>query len=448
MTLDDIIANPRDHHLGSKCLGKCSVDSPMIGQRFVDDTRKVVLPYDDVTIRELHAKGHELPALEMAGPRRHLFHDPAWTRAAIVTCGGLAPGLNAVIKGVVQVLHFDYGVRNIFGIPYGYRGLNPAYRHAPVHLTPEIVDTLHEEGGTVLGSSRGEQEPSVMVDTLQRLNINILFCVGGDGTLRGAHAIQQEVEKRKLPISIVGIPKTIDNDLNLVDRTFGFETAVYKAAEIIANAHVEARGAYNGLSIVKLMGRDSGFIAAYATLANTVVNICLIPEIPFQLDGSNGLYEALARRFRSGKTHCVMVVAEGAGQELFKGAPEVRDASGNVLKNDIGDFLCANIRNHFESIGLDIGVKYFDPSYSIRSVPARGTDAIFCYQLAENAVHAAMSGRTDIVVGSTGGVFTHVPIPYATFQRKKIDVDGPLWHAVLSATRQEDYFHPQRRVKH
>lgn len=445
MTLEEIIANPSAFDLSCKCLGHCTVENPMIGQRFVDDERKVLLAADSQSYRELCAKGVEPPALEQAGPRKQLFHDPAWTRAAIVTCGGLAPGLNAVIKGVVQVLHFDYGVRNIFGIPYGYRGLNPLYRHAPVQLTPEIVDTLHEEGGTTLGSSRGEQDPKVMVDTLQRLNINVLFCVGGDGTLRGAHAIQQEVERRRLPISIIGIPKTIDNDLNLVDRTFGFETAVYKAAEIIANAHVEARGAYNGLSIVKLMGRDSGFIAAYATLANTVVNICLIPEVPFHLEGRDGLMEALERRFRNGKTHCVLVVAEGAGQELFQGKPELKDASGNTLKYDVGDYLCGYAKEHFDTLGLDVSVKYFDPSYSIRSVPARGTDAIFCYQLAENAVHAAMAGRTDIVVGSTGGVFTHVPIPYATYQRKKIDVNGPLWHAVLSATRQDDYFHPHHR---
>lgn len=447
MTLDEIIANPDKHDLRCKCVGKCSVDSPMIGQRFVDDSRRVVLPFDDVTIRALHAKGHEPPSLEMAGPRRHLFHDPSWTRVAIVTCGGLAPGLNAVIKGLVQVLHFDYGVRNIFGIPYGFRGLNPTYRLSPIELTPELVDTLHEQGGTILGSSRGEQDPSVMVDTLQRLNINILFCVGGDGTLRGAHAIHEEVVRRKLPISVVGIPKTIDNDLNLVDRTFGFETAVYKAAEIIYNAHMEARGAYNGLSIVKLMGRDSGFIAAYATLANTVVNICLIPEVQFSLHGKDGLLQALERRFHSGKTHCVLVVAEGAGQDLFDGSPETRDASGNVLKHDIGDFLCEKIKAHFEATKLEVAIKYFDPSYSIRSVPAQGTDAIFCYQLAENAVHAAMAGRTDVVVGSTGGIFTHVPIPYATFQRKKVDVDGPLWHAVLSATRQEDYFRPHQRKR-
>jgi len=445
MNLETILQSPQEHDLTPTVLGSCTVDNPITGQRFVEDGLRVLPTSDAIKLAELVARGVPLPGLEQAGPRQRIYHDPSWTRAAIVTCGGLAPGLNSVIKGLVQVLHFDYGVRHIFGIPYGYRGLNPKFRHAPVQLTPELVDTIHEEGGTMLGSSRGNQEPSVMVDTLQRLNINILFCVGGDGTLRGAHAIHQEVSRRKLPISVVGIPKTIDNDLNLVDRTFGFETAVYKAAEVITNAHVEARGAANGLSIVKLMGRDSGFIAAYATLANTVVNICLIPEVKFRLEGPEGLLEALRRRFERGKTHAVLVVAEGAGQDLFEGMPEVKDASGNVLKYDIGDHLVDKIRHRFSQLGLDLSLRYFDPSYSIRSVPARGTDAIFCYQLAENAVHAAMAGRTDVVVGSTAGTFTHVPIAYATSERKKLDVDGPLWHAVLSSTRQMDYFKSDRR---
>jgi 6-phosphofructokinase 1 len=438
--LEDILANPLEHDLGCRSLGLCTVDNPLTGLRFVQERDAVALSADSRTLVDLASRGVPVPSLEKAGPRAKIFHDPAWTRAAIVTCGGLAPGLNSVIKGVVQVLWFDYGVRHIFGIPYGYRGLNPKYRLAPVPLSPEVVDTIHEEGGTVLGSSRGAQDPATMVDTLQRLNINVLFCVGGDGTLRGAHAIAEEVGRRRLPISVVGIPKTIDNDLNLVDRTFGFETAVYKAAEIITSAHVEARGASNGLSIVKLMGRDSGFIAAHATLANTVVNICLVPEVEFRLEGPDGLFEALRRRFERGKTHAVLVVAEGAGQHLFKGLPEVKDASGNILKHDIGDHLVDKIRHHFDTLGMDVSLRYFDPSYSIRSVPARGTDAIFCYQLAENAVHAAMAGRTDIVVGSTSGIFTHLPIGYATSERKKLDVDGPLWHAVLSATRQVDYF--------
>ena len=445
MKLDDILEHPEMNDLAVRTLGPCTVESPMTGQRFVEEWQRVVLTSEARRIESWRSQERKIPSLEMAGPRQKIFHDPAWSRAAIVTCGGLAPGLNSVIKGLVQVLWFDYGVRNIFGIPYGYRGLNPAYRLAPMPLTPELVDTIHEDGGTILGSSRGNQDPKVMVETLQRLNINMLFCVGGDGTLRGAHAIAEEVAARGLPISVVGIPKTIDNDLNLVDRTFGFETAVYAAAEVITNAHMEAKGAFNGLGVVKLMGRDSGFIAAWASLANSVVNMCLIPEVPFELEGDTGLFAALERRFRKGKTHAVVVVAEGAGQELFEGKPEMRDASGNVLKYDIGPFLCDQIKHHFEKIGVETSVKYFDPSYTIRSVPAKGTDAIFCYQLAENAVHTAMVGRTDMLVGSTANIFTHVPIPYATSERKKIDIDGALWHAVLSATRQNDYFHPSQR---
>lgn len=444
MKPEDVLAHPESFDFTVRSIGPTTIKNPIRGQRFIEENARIAVPTDVNAICNLRDQGKTIPSFEAAGPRQRIFHDPAWTRAAIVTCGGLCPGLNAVIKGVVQVLHFDYGVRNIFGIPYGYRGLDPNYGHSPVLLTPELVDTAHEDGGTILGSSRGDQDVGTMVDTLQRLSINALFCVGGDGTLRGAHAIAAEVERRRQPISVVGIPKTVDNDLNLIDRTFGFETAVYAAAEVITSAHSEARGAFNGLGIVKLMGRDSGFIAAYATLANTVVNFCLVPEVPIDLDGENGLLQALRRRFARGKTHAVLVVAEGAGQELFRNLPEERDASGNLLHHDIGDYLVGRIKRHFKETGNEITIKFFDPSYIVRSVPAKGTDAIFCYQLAENAVHAAMAGKTDMVVGSWSGAFTHVPIPIATMERQKIDIDGPLWHAVLSSTRQNDYFYPKR----
>lgn len=445
MTLQDIISNPDEYDLSIERIGEPTLHSPMVGIRFINNTERVSLCTDAKKTEEIILSGKHLPSLESAGPREMIFHDPAWTRAAIVTCGGLCPGLNNVIKGLVQVLWFDYGVQNIFGIPYGYRGLNPSYGHPPIVLTPEIVDAIQEDGGTILGSSRGNQEVSTMVDTLMRLNINMLFCIGGDGTLRGAREIDAEIKRRKQPISIIGIPKTIDNDLNLVDRTFGFETAVLSATDVITSSHNEANGAFNGLGLVKLMGRDSGFIAAYASLATTVVNFCLIPEAPFELEGKTGLLQALENRYAIGKTHAVMVVAEGAGQELFKDIPERRDASGNILKNDIGDFLVEKIEAHFKEIGKEINVKYFDPSYIIRSIPAKGTDAIFCFQLAENAVHAAMAGKTNMVVGSMNNQFTHVPIDYAVSERRKIEPDNALWHAVLGATRQQDYFSGKRR---
>ena len=437
MTQEDILNNPEKYDLSIETVGKGTLKSPMKGVPFVSESDRVSLTADIGRIQQFHESGKEIPSLEAAGPRETIFHDPAWTRAGIVTCGGLCPGLNNVIKGLVQVLWFDYGVRNIFGIPYGYRGLNPAYGYSPMILNPDVVDAIQEDGGTILGSSRGNQDAKIMVDTLMRLNINVLFCIGGDGTLRGAHDIAQEIKKRKQPISVIGIPKTIDNDLNLIDRTFGFETAVLSATDVITSAHNEANGAFNGLGLVKLMGRDSGFIAAYAALATTVVNICLVPEVPFTLDG---LFKALESRYSSGKTHAVVTVAEGAGQELFKDQPERRDASGNILKNDIGEFLTRKIKEHFDKVGKEINIKYFDPSYMVRSIPAQGTDAIFCFQLAEAAVHAGMAGKTDMVVGSMNNAFSHVPIEYAVSERKKINPNGALWHAVLGITRQQDYF--------
>ena len=437
MTQEDILNNPEKYDLSIETVGKGTLKSPMKGVPFVSESDRVSLTADVSRIQKFCESGKAIPSLEAAGPRETIFHDPAWTRAGIVTCGGLCPGLNNVIKGLVQVLWFDYGVRNIFGIPYGYRGLNPAYGYSPMILNPDVVDAIQEDGGTILGSSRGNQDAKVMVDTLMRLNINVLFCIGGDGTLRGAHDIAQEVKKRHQPISVIGIPKTIDNDLNLIDRTFGFETAVLSATDVITSAHNEANGAFNGLGLVKLMGRDSGFIAAYAALATTVVNICLVPEVPFTLDG---LFKALESRYSSGKTHAVVAVAEGAGQELFKDQPERKDASGNILKNDIGEFLTRKIKEHFDKVGKEVNIKYFDPSYMVRSIPAQGTDAIFCFQLAEAAVHAGMAGKTDMVVGSMNNAFSHVPIEYAVSERKKINPNGALWHAVLGITRQQDYF--------
>ncbi|MDR1760579.1 MAG: ATP-dependent 6-phosphofructokinase [Fibrobacter sp.] len=442
MTPEEILAKPQDYDFTIQSIGKGTLKSPLTDSDllFIKDTERVSLTTDTTKLKHFFDSGIPIPSLEMAGPRETIYHDPDWTNVAIVTCGGLCPGLNNVIKGLVQVLWFDYGVRNISGIRYGYRGFNPEFGLLPQVLNPDVVDAIQEDGGTILGSSRGEQPVKAIVDTLMKLNINILFCIGGDGTLRGVQDITKEIERRKQPISVIGIPKTIDNDLNLVDRTFGFETAVLSACNIINNAHTEANGVFNGLGLVKLMGRDSGFIAAYASLATTVVNICLVPEVPFELEGEHGLFKALENRYNSGKEHAVLVVAEGAGQNFFENIPEQKDESGNILKNDIGDYLTAKIKAHFDKIGKEIHIKYFDPSYTIRSIPAKGTDAIFCFQLAENAVHAAMAGKTNMLVGSMNGQFTHVPVFYAVKERKKIDPKDSLWHAVLGATRQQDYF--------
>jgi 6-phosphofructokinase 1 len=445
MDCREILNHPEKYDFNIQSLGEATVQSPLQNRSFVKMDECISFTAKISELQAVLEQGVSFPSFEQAGARQQLFHDPTWSRAAIVTCGGLCPGLNDVIKGLVQVLWFDYGVRNIFGIPYGFQGLNPEYKHAPLLLNPDLVDTIHEQGGTILGTSRGAQDVGVMVNTLQRLNINMLFCIGGDGTLKGAHAIAEEIKRRKQPISVIGIPKTIDNDLRFTDKTFGFETAVYSTFDVITSAHIEARGAFYGVGLVRLMGRDSGFIAASACLANSVVNFCLIPEVPFELEGEFGLLKALERRFDVGKTHALIVVAEGAGQDLLLDGVEIKDASGNILKKDIGLYLKDKIPAYFKNSKTPVSIKYFDPSYSIRSVPAMGNDAIYCTLLAEYAVHASMSGRTDMVVGHWNDHFTHIPILMATLSRKQIDPEGALWHSVLGATRQNDYFKKRNR---
>ena len=443
-TLEKIVADRDRFSCQVQTLGECKIDSPLVQHKFVREGERIFVTENESFAKHLEERLGHLPTFERAGAHRKIFHAPSWTRVGIVTAGGLCPGLNNVIKGLVEILTYDYGVKTIYGIRYGYAGLNPKFGYEPILLNPDVVDTIHVNGGTILGSSRGQQPTEDIVDTLVRMNINVLFCIGGDGSLRCAGDVADECLRQGLKISVIGVPKTIDNDLQFVGRSFGFETAVAAASEIITQAHVEAKGTPHGIGLVKLMGRDSGFIAAAATVANPIVNFCLIPEMDFSLEGENGLLMALERRFAMGKTHAVVVVAEGAGQDLIDGDVG-KDASGNVLKKDIGVFLKDRISAHFKAKGIASSVKYFDPSYTIRSVPARGTDAIRCYMLARNAAHAAMAGRTNCVVGSAGDSYTLVPIKLATIERQTVPLMGDLWRSVIGATGQEFYFKGQDR---
>ncbi|RME25229.1 MAG: ATP-dependent 6-phosphofructokinase [Deltaproteobacteria bacterium] len=372
-------------------------------------------------------------AFEKAGPREFLYFDPSKVRVGVVTCGGLCPGINNVLRALVMELSYHYHVRHIYGFRYGYAGLVPDYGYDVVDLTPDLVRDIHHDGGSFLGSSRGHQDAGVMVDTLDRMGIGILFTIGGDGTHRGALAIHDEITKRGLKIAVVGIPKTIDNDILLVEKTFGFETAFSIAIEAIRAAHVEASGAPNGVGLVRLMGRHSGYIAANAALAEPDVNCVLVPEVPFVIDGERGLVNWLIKRLEK-RGHAVIVVAEGAGQEYVE--RDERDASGNKKLGDIGLFLKERLASELKAAGIPHSLKYIDPSYIIRSAPANPNDSLFCATLAQNAVHAAMSGRTGMLVGLWHNKFTHVPIREAIKGRKLIDPEGDLWRSVLEATGQ------------
>jgi 6-phosphofructokinase 1 len=412
-------------------LGECRVQSPMAGVRFTRDDERVLYHSTLEGMKAWLNEGAAPPAMESAGPRQMLFFDPAKLACGIVTCGGLCPGLNDVIRAIVLSMRHHYGVKTVYGFRFGYEGLVRRIGHEPLQLTPESVHRIHESGGSILGSSRGPQDAAEMVEYLKDLGVGILFAIGGDGTLRGAQKIGEEAARRGLQVSVIGVPKTIDNDISFVQRTFGFETAVTEAQRATYAANAEAEASRNGIGLVKLMGRDSGFIAAYSALVNNQVNFCLIPEVPFTLEGFlSALQQRLERR-----SHAVIVVAEGAGQDLMARSQE-RDASGNVKYGDIGVVLRDAIASHFKRISTPINLKYIDPGYTIRSVPAIAHDSAFCLLLAQGAVHAGLSGRTNMVVSFWNHHFTHVPISLAVSQRKKIDPEGALWNSVVTATGQ------------
>jgi 6-phosphofructokinase 1 len=411
------------------------VPNSRAGRRYADDEDRVAA---FTRLRELRSyldSGQALPGFEIAGRRRALFFEPSQVTAGIVTCGGLCPGLNAVIRSIVLTGEYAYGIKKVLGFRYGFGGLALQPPAEPMLLDKSKVDTLHLEGGTLLASSRGTPSASEMVDTLQRRGIHMLFAIGGDGTLRGASAIAAEIRERKLPIAVVGVPKTIDNDIQWIDQSFGFRTAVEEAHRAIHAAHAEARGAWNGIGLVKLMGRHSGFIAAHACLANPDVNFCLIPEVRFGLDGPGAFLDVLEQRLHQ-RHHAVVVVAEGAGQDLLQSDAQQRDASGNVKLQDVGVYLKERMQRYFRERDLNTTIKYIDPSYIVRSLPANASDSKLCLILGQCAMHAAMAGRTDLVIGYWNQTFTHVPIPLAVSERKHVDPDGDTWQAVLASTGQ------------
>ena len=410
-------------------LGEATFPSP----RSADDASAILVPAE--VQWQQGTPPEDLILFEKAGARAKLYFNPEVTRAAIVTCGGLCPGLNNVIRSVTRELILCYGVKSVLGIRGGYRGLDPASGKEPMELTEDNVEEIHKKGGTLLGTSRGPVDPAIAVDFLIARKIDILFTVGGDGTQRGGQAIYKEAARRGHALAVVGIPKTIDNDVNYVSRTFGFVTAVAEAVRVIDSAHTEARSVDNGVSLVKLMGRHAGFISAAATVASQDVNFCLIPEQRFSPEC---LFDALEKRLAR-KNHAVIVVAEGAGEELMAKTEE-KDASGNAILGNIGHFLRDVINRHFKERKIEMTLRYFDPSYLIRGCPANTEDALLCDRMGRHAVHAAMSGRTGLVIGFLHGQFVHVPIDLITAGSKRLDPDGELWSAVLSTTRQPRQF--------
>ena len=423
-------------------LGPREIPSPGLLRDFAQDGAcwhsdgdRIALDDHMDSIREAMRIDIDPPSIELAGPRREIFFKPEETCMAIVTCGGLCPGINDVIRAIVMQAHYNYGVKRILGIQYGYEGLDPAFGHKPVELTPDTVMNIATFGGSFLGSSRGKRDVKVMVNRLEALGVDILYVIGGDGSQRGAQAIHEEARRRGTRIAVVGVPKTIDNDIMFMDRSFGYHTAFAMAFHAVGSAHTEAKGVRNGLGLVKLMGRDSGFIACSAALATGEANAVLIPEVPFRLEGKNGLFELIGQRIAS-RGHCVVIAAEGAGQDLIPDSELRTDASGNKLHDDIGVFLKQRIAAHFKEQDTELYIKYIDPSYLIRSVPASPEDRVFCLNLGRHAVHAGMAGKTGMVVARWHHRYVHLPMHLVTRGRRKVDPTGDLWRAVIEATGQ------------
>ncbi|MCX7726091.1 MAG: ATP-dependent 6-phosphofructokinase [Chitinispirillaceae bacterium] len=428
-----------------KRLGKPTIPSPISLSKRDDDfianyvTDDDLIAYDLNLVPDQSITYSRKNLIEKAGPREFIYFDPSKVKAGIVTCGGLCPGLNDVIRAIVMTLWYQYGVRSIFGIRFGYKGLLPEYGFGTIDLNPSVVGEIHKRGGTILGSSRGGgSRTQELVDSIERMNLSMLFTIGGDGTQKGACKISEEIEKRNLKIAVVGIPKTIDNDLSFVQKTFGFETAVSKAVEIVTGAHIEACDAINGISIVKLMGRESGFIAAHTALGSNDVNYVLIPEVPFELDGEKGLLKHIKERIIQ-RHHAVIVVAEGAGQEYFKDLNLI-DASGNKKFGDIGIFLRDKIEAFFKAEKIEVTIRYIDPSYIIRSLPANPSDSIYCTRLGANAVHAAMAGKTRVLISLINNTLVHIPMDLAVERRNRIDPESSLWRDVVQTTGQPPLF--------
>lgn len=422
-----------DATYSTKQLGPATIASPLVGRAWVEDDERVLAEPRYSTESPLRAD----QAFEKAGPRKHLFFSPRKVRAGIVTCGGLCPGMNNAVRSLFFELHHGYGVAEVLGFRYGFDGLAPDSGLTPMHLRPEHVRNVHRLGGSFLGTSRKRHEAADLAATLARLSIDVLFAVGGNGTLNGAHAIHRELAALGRSTAIVALPKTIDDDIPYLDKTFGFETAVDMARIAIDAAHTEACGARNGIGIVKLMGRDAGFIAAAATLASSEANFCLLPEFPVQMHGEHGLLAAVKHRIER-RGHAVIVIAEGCGASLGSSGAEPRDEAGNVRYAsdglDVGPHLRDALKEHFAHAKIPVTIKYIDPSYTIRAAPANGTDAVYCSELGRHAVHAAMAGRTDVVVGRYHGVFVHVPIPLAISHTRRVDRE--LWTAVCEVTGQ------------
>jgi 6-phosphofructokinase 1 len=448
------ILSPRDDFAEKGELGRCGVPhlrhyfehigrfpSPLLTATETHSLGRSFVPDEETVLGDIVARWGD-PSVSReymrSGPREFIAFHQQSAKAAIVTCGGLCPGINTVVREIFLALRNIYGVREVHGVQMGYRGFYASDLNT-VPLSDDFVKGIQHRGGSVLGSTRGGFDLGLIVDSIASRGFNQVYIIGGDGTQRGAYKIFEECMRRRLMVSVVGIPKTIDNDIAIIDHSFGFVTAVQEAQRAIRAAYVEATSGFNGIGLVRLMGRNSGYISMLATLASGDVDVCLIPEIDFDLDGPQGLLIHIEHLLRQ-KKYCVIVVAEGAGLKHIQKACESGqdvDASGNVKMPNVGLWLAENINCWFSNRGIEVNLKYIDPSYEIRSVPAVATDNIMCTLLAQSAVHGAMAGFTGFTCGTVNTHQVMIPMKEIISKgRTRVDLSSRMWHRVLASTLQ------------
>ncbi|KAF5742823.1 ATP-dependent 6-phosphofructokinase 2 [Tripterygium wilfordii] len=435
------------HHLTDYLEDLHAQTNPLDHNRYFHATEGFYVSPTDVVLGQV---AHDLSgkfssptpplAYHRAGPRKDIFFEPQNTRAAIITCGGLCPGMNTVIRELVVGLWELYGVRKIYGVVAGYRGF---YSMEPIELNPKLVHNWHKRGGTALETSRGGFDLDKIVDSIEHHEFNQVYIIGGDGTMRGVVKIFNEILRRRLKVGVVGIPKTVDNDVGIIDRSFGFQTAVEMAQQAISAAHVEAESAVNGIGLVKLMGRSTGHIALHAILSSRDVDCCLIPEDKFYLEGKGGLFEFLEQRLKE-NGHAVLVVSEGAGQDMIPRSDaqkEERDESGNLVFLDVGPWLKSELKNWWARDHPNelFTVKYIDPTYMIRAVPANATDNLYCTLLAHSAIHGVMAGYTGFVAGPINGIYAYIPVEEVAKSKNEVNTKDHKWAWVRSVTNQPDF---------
>ncbi|MGA7341196.1 MAG: 6-phosphofructokinase [Terracidiphilus sp.] len=432
-------------------------------------------------------------SLPEARPRTHLrypLQPGAMLGIGILVSGGIAPGINAVIDGIV-LRHSLYHARQcargrrhsieILGYREGFKGLLRPGVH-PQRLNSAAIRGVVEIGGSYLGTSRADEllpgtgpnrnaKLEAAIGRLQNDGVHILYVIGGDGSMSCAHALWHYARRKGYELSVVGIPKAMDNDILWVWQSFGFLSAVEEARQAILHMHTEV-SSNPRVGIVQLFGSDSGFIASHAGYS-TACDLVLIPEDPMTMDDIvTHISERLTDRFGNGQDiagpYALVVMAETAlpaDARKYIDDPRVGLSEGKrgekeALKSflDNGRRVRGQTPDELRTAGLkivsrvlqdriqqelepreywrDFRVITNEPRHLIRSIPPSVTDVIFGERLGALAVDNAMAGYTDFMVSQWLTEFVLVPLPLVVLGRKRVPTNGIFWKSVLSKTGQ------------